>query len=47
MPRKIQEEVGKIYRTRVEKTFFDRVKEVLQGIAVIVLGIVILIALLG
>lgn len=45
MPRVTKEEVGKIYRTKVEKTFFDKVKEVLQGAAVIALGIIMLIAI--
>lgn len=45
MPRVTKEEVGKIYRTKVEKTFFDHVKEVLQGLALFALGIVFLIAI--
>lgn len=45
MPRVTKEEVGKVYRTRIEKTFSDRVKEVLQGLAVIALGIIFLIAI--
>ncbi|WP_195820658.1 hypothetical protein [Roseobacter sp. MH60115] len=45
MPRKVREKVGEIHRTRIEKTFFDHVKEVLQGAAVIALGIIFLIAI--
>lgn len=33
MPKTIQEEVGKIIRTRTVKTKWDQVKEFLQGLA--------------
>ncbi len=33
MPRVIEEEVGKVIRRRTVKTFGDKVKEFLQGLA--------------
>ena len=33
MPKLIKEHVGNVYRTRKVKTFWDKVKEVLQAVA--------------
>lgn len=47
MPKKVTKEVGKIYRSYEVKTFGDKVKEFLEGIAAIVLVIVVLGAIFG
>ncbi|MBM9593943.1 hypothetical protein [Roseitranquillus sediminis] len=46
MPKQIHEEIGKIYRTRTVKTFGDKVKETLGGIAVLVFVLWIIVSIL-
>lgn len=42
MPRIIEEEVGKIVRRRKVKTFGDKAKEFLEGLAAVVVVLVII-----
>lgn len=43
MPKKVTQEVGKIYRSYEVKTFGDKVKEALQNIA----GVLLVLAIIG
>ncbi|WP_193747979.1 hypothetical protein [Leisingera sp. ANG-S5] len=43
MPKKVTKEVGKIYRSYEVKTFGDKVKEFLEGLA----GFIIIMAIIG